>query len=296
MKKVLVTGVLGFIGFSLCRELLNKGYEVIGVDEIVGSSTRIMEEKLNWIGRNSRFQFINSKVEKVQFNQYADSIDVVYHFADMSHSVTKKEKECSIIVSSMELTKRVLSFCNKNIRFIYLSSSSINTEEIETISDCSLHQYRKIKVANETLIRQMSRQNGFPFIIFRLPAIYGPWQRTDMTYHCLMLSKMIKKKVKIIKDFETEDVLYIDDIVNPLIVAGRIPLSNTTIRLSSGKSGEWYKGKKLIIEESSKDEEQFASEQQGIDELQFRATTPLEKGLREQKEHLKRYLYLYNTC
>lgn len=296
MKKVLVTGVLGFIGFSLCRELLNKGYEVIGVDEIVGSSTRIMEEKLNWIGRNSRFQFINSKVEKVQFNQYADSIDVVYHFADMSHSVTKKEKECSIIVSSMELTKRVLSFCNKNIRFIYLSSSSINTEEIETNSDCSLHQYRKIKVANETLIRQMSRQNGFPFIIFRLPAIYGPWQRTDMTYHCLMLSKMIKKKVKIIKDFETEDVLYIDDIVNPLIVAGRIPLSNTTIRLSSGKSGEWYKGKKLIIEESSKDEEQFVSEQQGIDELQFRATTPLEKGLREQKEHLKRYLYLYNTC
>ena len=75
MYNVLITGVAGFIGSNLADFLLNKGFKVYGLDNLITGDKKNIEHLSN----NPKFEFIESDV--TNFIKIKDKLDFVLHFA-----------------------------------------------------------------------------------------------------------------------------------------------------------------------------------------------------------------------
>ena len=75
MKKILITGAAGFIGSNLVDKLLNEGFFVYGIDNLITGSL----DNLSHLNSNNNFVFVNHDVSK--FIDIKDKIDYVFHFA-----------------------------------------------------------------------------------------------------------------------------------------------------------------------------------------------------------------------
>jgi UDP-glucose 4-epimerase len=304
MKKVVVTGALGFIGFALCERLLERGIEVVGIDGMVDERLKeLHEEKLLWIGRNSSFTFINKKIEDIDLRTIFKDIDVVYHLA----AATSRDRNWGVLRSTIEdnvgVTGKMISACANKTKLIFTSSTQVYGERTGVITEKTplnpITPYSLTKMAAESLIQSQCKQSSVPFVIFRLPTIYGPWQRGDMTYSQLIMKQMSGLEKKIDSDRVTEDVLYINDILDTLVNAGlKEACCNEVYNLATGKINQWHRGKAIICNDFSiipKDERLQVSinNEKVITQLEFSHITTLEDGIEAQKEHMTKYKHLY---
>ena len=77
INKILVTGAAGFLGSHLCEKLINLGYEVIGIDNMIGGDLENLPEKI---------QFHNIDCcDFSKMNTVLKGVDVVYHCAATAH-------------------------------------------------------------------------------------------------------------------------------------------------------------------------------------------------------------------
>lgn len=304
MKKVVVTGALGFIGFSLCQRLLERGLEVIGIDGIVDDRLQdLYDEKLLWLGRNSSFHFINKKIEELDLNTIFKDVDVVYHLA----AATSTKRNWGVLRSTIEdnvgVTGKIISACTNKIKIIYTSSTQVygvRTGEITEKTPLNpITPYSLTKMAAEALIKTQGKKLEVPYCIFRLPTIYGPWQRIDMTYSQLIMKEFDPFAKVIDSDRVKEDVLYIDDILDTLVEAGiKEGCNNEVFNIATGKTNEWFRGKAILCNDFSiipNDErlQVSISNEKVASRLGFKAATPLEQGITAQRDHMKKYKHLY---
>ncbi len=303
MKKIVVTGALGFIGFSLCNRLLESGYEVIGIDGIIDERLKdICEEKFLYIGRNAQFRFIHEKIENMNLEQLLSDVDIVYHLA----AATSRDRNWGVLRTTIEdnvgVTGKIIDACNKKTKIIYTSSTAVYGERCGIVTEKTplnpTTPYSLTKMAAESLISARCKDRDVPYVIFRLPTIYGPWQRIDMTYHQLITNKTASCK-EIDFDRVTEDVLYIDDILDTLIKAGeKKDCKNEIYNLSTSKTNEWFKGYEILTSDPSvfpRDEKMqvLISNEKVVSELGFKVTHHLKTGLKAQKDHIEKYKHLY---
>ena len=303
MNKVVVTGALGFIGYSLCTRLLESGYEVIGIDGMIDERLKeLYEEKLLWMGRNAQFHFINEKIEEINLKQFFGDVDTVYHLA----APTSRDRSWGVLRTTIEdnvgVTGKIIQACGEATKLIYTSSTEVYGERCGIVTEKTplnpTTPYSLTKMAAESLIRSRCKDQKVPYVIFRLPTIYGPWQRVDMTYHKLLLNETSSSK-GITFDHVTEDVLYIDDILDTLIKSGiKKDCKNTIYNLSTSKTNEWFRGFEMITKDRSvypRDEKiQVAiSNEKVVSELGFKVRTSLENGLKAQMNHIEKYKQLY---
>ena len=75
MKKIVITGAAGFIGSNLVDKLLNEGFFVYGIDNLITGSL----DNLPHLNSNNNFEFVNHDVTK--YIDIKDKIDYVFHFA-----------------------------------------------------------------------------------------------------------------------------------------------------------------------------------------------------------------------
>ena len=75
MKKIVITGAAGFIGSNLVDRLLNEGFFVYGIDNLITGSL----DNLSHLNSNNNFDFVNYDVTK--YIDIKDKIDYVFHFA-----------------------------------------------------------------------------------------------------------------------------------------------------------------------------------------------------------------------
>ncbi|RXI98264.1 NAD(P)-dependent oxidoreductase [Anaerobacillus alkaliphilus] len=304
MKKVVVTGALGFIGFSLCQRLVEKGIEVIGIDGMVDERLKdLYEEKLLWIGRNSLFQLINKRIEDIDLEEIMKEVDVVYHLA----AATSRDRNWGLLRTTIEdnvgVTGKIINACGSNVKLIFTSSTQVYGERTGVITEKTplnpITPYSLTKMAAESLIKTKSIETNLQYIIFRLPTIYGPWQRSDMTYCQLLTQQLSNTDKKVDYDRVTEDILYIDDILDTLIVAGmKKECKNEIFNLATGKINEWYRGKAIIKKDPSlipNDERMHVSINNGkvVKELGFKVSTTLEEGIKKQRDHIAKYRNLF---
>lgn len=246
MKKVLVTGAAGFIGFHLCQRLISLGYKVIGLDNIndyyspqlkldrlkeLGIAHISQEAELLASGKYSNFQFIKLNVEdkinipKLFQEQQFDEVVNLAAQAGVRYSI---ENPMAYVDSNLVGYVNILEACRHNQvkHLVYASSSSVYgandkipfSEKDQVDQPVSL--YAVTKKANELMSYTYSHLYLLPTTGLRFFTVYGPWGRPDMAPMLFADAMSNNRAIKIFNNGEmSRDFTYIDDIVNGIIVA-----------------------------------------------------------------------------
>ena len=234
-RKIFITGAAGFIGFHLCKKLIEKNEFVIGLDNMNSYyDTKLKESRLNELsklkkGKDQIFKFIkgdlvNKELITRTFEKYQPNI--VIHLAAQAgvrYSITNPE---AYLESNLIGFMNIIESCrqNKVNNFIYASSSSVyggNTKTPFRESDSVDHPvslYAATKRSNELIAHSYSHLYNIPSIGLRFFTVYGPWGRPDMAP--MIFTKSIFEGVPI-RIFNNGDMIrdftYVDDVVEAII-------------------------------------------------------------------------------
>ena len=227
--KILITGVAGFIGFSIAYKLTqNKTNLVYGIDNFDNYySIKYKKKRLRQITTKKNFFFHNidirnkAKLQKIFRNNY---FDVVMHFAAQAgvrYSLINPKKYLDVNKKGFENLLNALK--NKPPKkIIYASSSSVygNSKKLPTNEKHKLRPnniYAKTKIENENLAKKYKKKFKLNICGLRFFTVYGEWGRPDM-----FLFKLLKayKKHTIFKlnnyGNHSRDFTYIGDVVKIL--------------------------------------------------------------------------------
>lgn len=224
-KYKLITGSAGFIGFHLCKFLLEKKINVIGVDNVNNYySLKVKKKRLAELKKYKNFIFKKidisnkKKLNKIFNNYKIESIINLAAQAGVSYSMKYPDK---YFKSNMEGFYNICSFAkNKNInKIIYASSSSVygdnkNLPVKENFNTKPLNYYAITKVNNEETAKFFSEISNTNYVGLRFFSIYGPFGRPDMLIYKL-LNRIKNKKKFYLNNYgkHTRDFTYIGDVV-----------------------------------------------------------------------------------
>ena len=260
MKKVLLTGAAGFIGFHTVNKLVGKGYDVTGVDNLNDyydpklKLARLEESGIE-PGLISELKLVNSrllpgysfvKLDLKDRQKAAElfsrrNYDLVINLAAQPGARHSFVDPYVYIDSNIEAFMNVLEGCRKQKveHLVYASSSSVygnNPKQPSEESDFVDHPislYAATKKSNELMAHTYSSAFGLPVTGLRFFTVYGPWGRPDMAYFKFARAIDEGKPVEVFNHGRLErDFTYIDDIVDGLIgVTKVIPDGDVPYRL-----------------------------------------------------------------
>lgn len=227
---ILVTGVAGFIGSNLARELLKKGEIIVGIDSLNDYyDVNLKLFRLEDLNKYSNFTFIKCDIADKQaliktFDEY--KFDVVVNLAAQAgvrYSITNPD---AYIQSNLIGFYNILEACrNYPVKhLVYASSSSVygSNKKVpystEDKVDNPVSLYAATKKSNELLAHAYAKLYNIPCTGLRFFTVYGPAGRPDMAYFSFT-NKLIKgEKIKIFNYGNCKrDFTYIDDIVDGII-------------------------------------------------------------------------------
>ena len=228
MKKqnILVTGAAGFIGYSLCKKLLeNKNYLITGLDNLNSYySVKLKKERLKNLKNMKNFQFFKlDLLEKEKLNNLfkKKKFELVYNFAAQAgvrYSYENPESYCnSNIIGFNNILKLVKKFKIK--QFFFASSSSIYGDigpfpKKENSKLNTLNIYSLSKLANEITAKSFSSKMKTQITGLRFFSIYGEWGRPDMLILKYLLAAKKKNSFELLNyGNHYRDFTYIDDAV-----------------------------------------------------------------------------------
>ena len=228
--KILVTGAAGFIGMHCAKVLLDRGDQVIGVDNLneyydVG----LKEARLDQLMSDENFKFVRCGIEDkdaVAAVFSHEKPDRVIHLAAQAGVRYSLTNPYACIDANVMGFTNIIEECRHNgiSHLVYASSSSVYGgnasmpfSEHDNV-DHPISIYAATKKANELMAHTYSHLYGLPTTGLRFFTVYGPWGRPDMAL--FLFAKAILKgeaisvfnKGQMIRDFT-----YIDDIVKGVI-------------------------------------------------------------------------------
>tara|TARA_S200000501_G_scaffold335489_1_gene340185 strand:- start:1304 stop:2353 length:1050 start_codon:yes stop_codon:yes gene_type:complete len=240
-EKILVTGCAGFIGFHVCKELLNKGAFVIGLDNLNDyydvSLKKARLKQLNKLSKNNKVDFIFVKADLKDENSLKNISKLnlpkkVIHLAAQAGVRHSIEKPSEYINSNLVGFGNVLQFCKDNQveHLIYASSSSIygGNKKIpfseKDFVDYPVSLYAATKKSNELMAHSYSHLFKLPSTGIRLFTVYGPWGRPDMAPMIFTKSILSSKPIKIFNNGDMyRDFTYIDDVSEVILKLLHLP-------------------------------------------------------------------------
>ncbi len=223
---ILVTGAAGFIGFHICKLLLEKGHQVVGLDNLTPYySVELKKDRVRILEDYSQFKFLFSaledkKVLEENFKKY--EFEYVVHMAAQAGVRYSLDHPMSYINSNIVGFLNILECCRayKVKHLIFASSSSVyglNTKMPFSVHDNVDHPvslYGATKKANELMAHSYSYLYNLPCTGLRFFTVYGPWGRPDMALFLFTKSILENKPIKVYNYGNmSRDFTYIDDIV-----------------------------------------------------------------------------------
>ena len=206
MKKVLVTGGAGFIGYALSLELLKRKYEVDVIDNLfIGKEAKI-NPFVNFLGGDIR------AMDNVKNTPY----DYIFHLAALSRIQPSFENPTLTFSINVDGTKQVVEYAHKNgCKLIYAGSSSHHHNPM-------LSPYALTKHMGEEWIQMFKEVYGLNAEIARFYNVYGPGEMvgSNMAAVIGIWRDAISKGEPILIHGDGEqrrDFTHIDDIVDGLI-------------------------------------------------------------------------------
>jgi UDP-glucuronate 4-epimerase len=228
--KILLTGVAGFIGMHTAQRLLERGDEVIGVDNLNDYyDVNLKNARLARLLQYPNFSFKKLGVEDrfamaELFAQHKPQR--VVHLAAQAGVRYSLENPHAYIDANIQGFMNILEGCrNHSIEHLaYASSSSVyggNTalpfSEHHNV-DHPVSLYAATKKANELMAHTYSHLFGLPTTGLRFFTVYGPWGRPDMALFLFTKAIMAGKPIDVFNHGQmVRDFTYIDDIVEGVI-------------------------------------------------------------------------------
>ena len=228
--KVLVTGSAGFIGSSLSLRLLDRGDEVIGIDNHNDYYDPLLKEaRLNRHLNHPNYKHIRMDIEDkeaVELLFKDHQFEGVVNLAAQAGVRYSIENPLAYINTNIVGFAHILEGCrhNKVGHLVYASSSSVygsNTNmpfSIHDNVDHPLSLYAASKKANELMAHTYSSLYNLPTTGLRFFTVYGPWGRPDMALFKFTKAILAGEKIEVFNyGKHRRDFTYIDDIVSGVI-------------------------------------------------------------------------------
>lgn len=242
MKRVLITGAAGFIGYHLTKRLLALGFEVLGLDNLIPYyDVQLKKDRLAQLGiipasinpgkrivspLIPNFHFLNEDLSNRKATaQLFDSnqFDYVIHLAAQAGVRESITNPYQYIDSNINGFITILEGCRHKPpkHLIFASSSSVygNNEKVpfsEADSvDHPISLYAATKKSGELMAYTYAHLFNTPITGLRLFTVYGPWGRPDMAYYKFAKAIMNGETIQVFNNGDLfRDFTYIDDIVD----------------------------------------------------------------------------------
>ena len=253
--KILVTGAAGFIGFHVARHLLERGDEVVGLDNINDYyDVNLKYARLAETGIDRECVEYGKPVQSVRYLLYRfiklnledrkelprlferEKFDCVINLAAQAGVRYSIENPFAYVDSNLVGFVNVLECCRHNrVQYlVYASSSSVYGandkvpfSEDDRVDD-PVSLYAATKKANELMASCYSKLYGIPATGLRFFTVYGPWGRPDMAPMLFARAIENSEPIKVFNNGDlSRDFTYIDDIVEGVIrVLDKVPESD----------------------------------------------------------------------
>ena len=237
MGRILVTGAAGFIGFHLCRRLLARGDEIVGVDNLNDYyDVGLKEARLAQLQGQAGFHF--AKLDLADRDAVAglfrgarfDRVVNLAAQAGVRYSLTNPH---AYIDANIVGFLHVLEGCRHAGvgHLVFASSSSVygaNTKLPFSVHDNVDHPvslYAATKKANELMAHSYAHLYGLPCTGLRFFTVYGPWGRPDMALFLFTRAILEGRPIDVFNNGQhRRDFTYIDDIVEGVVrVMDQVP-------------------------------------------------------------------------
>ena len=243
MIKVTVTGACGFIGSHLTKQLIERGFHVVGVDCLDGNlySRSVKESRLKALKQLSNFDFANINIATDELDSSFSDSKFVFNLAAIPGQVLSWKLFDKYVESNILGTKKVIDSCirNKVTKIIHASTSSVYGkfavgDELQDTKPIS--PYGITKLAAENLLFALTSSNNLDFTILRYFSVYGPGQRPDMAIQRFLTAIKMGQEINITGDgTQKRDITYVQDVVEATISASSLTEKKQIFNISGGK-------------------------------------------------------------
>ena len=306
MKKIVITGAAGFIGSNLVDKLLNEGYFVYGIDNLITGSL----DNLSHLNSNNNFEFVNHDVTK--YIDIKDKIDYVFHLAVETGSIVKNAKHPASIMTStilMDFNMLKAAHNEKIKKYLYCSCACVYPEKLEDMVEENawdgpppkMHETISwSKRISELQCKSYNKEFQDDIVIVRPSNTYGPNDIFD-SEKSHVISAFIKKAIDGPKPFtiwgsgeQIREFVYSRDVAKGMVLAMNELKDSNPINLGGGISIKIKDLAKMILSMVDNDPEimfdkekpeghkkRILNSKKAKDILNFKPTTSLEEGLEE---------------
>ncbi len=230
IRKILITGSAGFIGYSVSVKLLERGDNIIGIDNHNDYyDPKIKDARLDRLAKYSNYQHFkvdigNKKnIDDIFQNHKPQKVINLAAQAGVRYSL---KNPLAYINSNVVGFTNILENCrnHKIENLVYASTSSVygaNTNmpfSEHHSTDHPLSVYAASKKSNELLAHSYSYLFKLPTTGLRFFTVYGPWGRPDMALFKFTKAILEDKPIDLFNNGKhSRDFTYIDDIVDGII-------------------------------------------------------------------------------
>lgn len=247
MRKILVTGAAGFIGFHLSRRLLTDGDAVVGLDNLNAYyDVSLKQARLKLLEESENFRFFRADLadrEALKALFAENSFEIVVNLAAQAGVRYSIENPNAYMDSNLLGFLNILEGCrHQRVKhLVFASSSSVygaNTRmpfSVHDNVDHPLSLYAATKKANELMAHAYASLYRIPCTGLRFFTVYGPWGRPDMALFLFTRAILENRPIDVFNEGRMKrDFTYIDDIVEGVVrVLARIPEPNASWRGNS---------------------------------------------------------------
>lgn len=240
MKKILITGAAGFIGFHLSKKLLQDGRTVIGLDNLNDYyDPNLKKDRLAQLQKFDSFDHVNADMSDRDampdmFKKH--QFDAVVNLAAQAGVRYSLINPHSYVDTNLVGFVNILEGCRHNNvkHLVFASSSSVygaNTNmpfSVHNNVDHPVSLYAASKKANELMAHTYSHLYGLHTTGLRFFTVYGPWGRPDMALFLFTKAILEDRAIDVFNNGNMErDFTYIDDIVEGVFrLIDHIPTPN----------------------------------------------------------------------
>ena len=221
--RVLITGVAGFMGSHLADSFLDKGHQVVGIDNLIGGYAENVPARVDF----HEIDLVNLELLHNPF----ESVDLVVHTACTAYEGLSVFSPALVVQNTTQITTTVMSAAVKAgvKKIVHMSSMArYGTQEVvpftENMTPKPQDPYGIAKYASELLIKNIAETHGLRYVILVPHNIIGPRQKFDDPFRnvaSIMINRMLQGKQPIIYGDGSQKrcFSFMQDVIDPLMIA-----------------------------------------------------------------------------